>query len=185
MTDNLSNDELNSATDSPAIHDLYSRPDYVKFMHAALCGLLEVTDDSDLGYDDGRQNVVQVQLMDALAFTAHKQLEFHQRVLEQDVERYRRFLTGEYAPNNEILDQKDERFQQQILRHQKALGIYDVLKAQAVALYLNITGLPEWKPFNERQAKTPPTDKLVSAKLAMLSRQFPVKPPAETPAAAG
>lgn len=180
--DNFENDSVNmSREDAVPLMDLYARPDYVKFMNVALCGLLEVTDDSDLSYSDGRQNVVQVQLMDAIAFTAHKQLEFHQRMLEQDAARYAKFLQTEFTAGNEISDQKDERFQEQLTRHQKALAIYEVLKQEAVSLYLNITGLPEWKPFTERTKPGVPNDKLAQAKLAELTKRFgPIAQPPAT-----
>lgn len=183
MADNFSNDSLNSSTDAPLDRDIYDRPDYARWMNDALCGLLQCTDDSDLSYSDGRHNVVQVQLMDALAFTAHKQIEFHQRMLDQDVRRYRTFLANEYTPGNEISDQKEEQFQEQITRNEKAIAVYGVLKEQAVKLYLNITALAEWKPFNERTKAGPPSNSLASAKIAELNKKFGVPQPAEQKAA--
>lgn len=171
MTDNLDTYAETANMYSPEV--IYSERDYQTLMTSALTGILEITDDSRLSYNDGRANVVQTQVMDTLAFTAHKQIAFHQRLLESDVNRFDRFLRTEYAQDNEISENRMQQFEQQIERHQVAIAIYEVMKAQAIDLYLNVTGLPEWVPFDQRKKENAtPRDRVASAKLQELTKRF-------------
>lgn len=178
MEDNL--DRTFDIAESTATQEYFDweHADHVK---EGLHALLMPFDDTALTYDDGRGNVVQVQITDALAFTAHKQLEFHQRLLEQTAERFTRFLRVEYAEGNELADEKYKSFDAQIERHQKALTCYETLKTQSVRLYREISGQAEWVPFTERKAREAPgavKSRVASAKLAELSRLAPPKPAA-------
>jgi hypothetical protein len=176
INDNFDNDPLDYSNEAAAAPtQLYTETDYKELMREALAGLLEITDDSDLGYTDGRANMVHVQLMDSLAYTAHKQIDYHQRLLDQDVQNYTRFLKKDYVPNNELADRDDDKFQAQIARNQKAIAIYYVMKEQAVALYLDVSGKATWVPFTERGRDAPPSNKLAQAKLAALLKQHPPK----------
>lgn len=173
-------DNFDTTAERPQMYSpevIYSEREYATLMQTALTGILEITDDSRLSYNDGRANVVQTQVMDTLAYTAHKQIAFHQRLLESDVNRFDRFLRTEYAEGNEISENRMEQFEQQIERHQVAIAVYEVMKAQAIDLYLNVTGLPEWVPFDQRKKENAtPRDRVASAKLQELTRRFGPRP---------
>jgi hypothetical protein len=175
MTDNMDTYREDVPSTATLEYFEWEHADHVK---EGLHALLMPFDDSALTYDDGRGNVVQVQITDALAFTAHKQLEFHQRLFKETAERFTRFLRVEYAEGNEIAEEKYKNFDAQIERHQKALTCYDTLKTQSVKLYRDISGHAEWVPFTERKAREAPgavRSRTAAAKIAELARLAPPK----------
>ena len=175
MTDNMDTYREDVPSTATLEYFEWEHADHVK---EGLHALLMPFDDSALTYDDGRGNVVQVQITDALAFTAHKQLEFHQRLFKETAERFTRFLRVEYAEGNEIAEEKYKNFDAQIERHQKALTCYDTLKEQSVKLYRDISGKAEWIPFTERKAREAPgavRSRFAAAKIAELTQLAPPK----------
>jgi len=149
----------------------YGLTEYRRMVEQAVHGILMLMDDSDLTYGDGRGNVVQVQLLDTLMATCTKQIEFHERIGEQDATRAARHLSS-YNAGTEIGIEQTWAWEEKLNRHEKALAIYDALKAVVEPLYLQISGNAAWVPFSERGKAAPTKDPLVNAQRAEFTKRF-------------